>query len=255
MLFTIRSKNSEKLTAAPYRSLKKSSRQKNMSLSVTNRRISDPGWMSPSMQFSPTESSYVPIKMTKILPRLYLGSYDNANNGVEVWDNNITHVLSLIGAKQNFEVMRYLQVPMNDRGNTNLKEVLEKVSKFFEEGQQDGHNILVNCQCGQNRSATVVIALLMKNQKKNLSVLMKDQKKNLYNIHKELKRKRPIVQINVNYAKQLIELEKEILGESSLPSDWMERETFDSATGEVTYKHENMNTEQHRSLKLFYHEV
>jgi len=189
---------------------------------------------------TPSYSSYVPTPMTKVLPHLYLGSYDNATNELELFRKNITHILSLIGSRNTVEIEHYKQVPMNDYGRTDLKEVLEKVTKFVKEGQQDGHNLLIHCQSGQNRSASVVIALQIINQKKTL-----------YEAHKELKRIRPIVQINVEYAKQLIALEKEILGKSSLPPDWMEREKFDTKTGVVTYKYENLNTIEHRSLKYF----
>jgi len=189
---------------------------------------------------SPSYSSYVPTPMTKVLPHLYLGSYDNATNEQELFEKNITHILSLIGPRNTLEIKHYKKVPMNDYGRTDLKEVLEKVTNFVEEGQQDGHNLLIHCQSGQNRSATVVIALQMIYQKKTL-----------YEAHKELKRIRPIVHINVEYAKQLIALEKEILGKSSLPPNWMERRKLDTEAGVVTYMYENLSTIDHRSLQLF----
>jgi len=126
---------------------------------------------------------------------------------------------------------------MNDYGNTDLKSVLKEVFEFMEEGQTNGKSLLVHCQSGQNRSATIVIAFLMKSYRKTL-----------YLSHKELKDLRPIVQINVKYAKQLLALEKELLNVNSLPSDWMERSTIDEVTCEVRYKHENITLTQHDVL-------
>jgi len=201
--------------------------------------------VTPSLKSTTTESSscYVPIPMTKVLPHLYLGTYDDANDELQLSANKITHILSLIGRKNILKTRQYKQVPMHDYGRTNLKEVLEKVTKFVEEGQQDGHNLLIHCYGGQNRSATVVIALQIINQRKTL-----------YNAHMELKRIRPIVQINVDYARQLVALEKKILGRSSLPHDWMEIDKVEAGTGFVTYKYENLNPIWHRPLAFFLNE-
>jgi len=159
--------------------------------------------------------------MTKVLPHLYLGSDYNANDKLELSTKSITHILSLIGRSSNsVEVPHYKQVPMDDRGRSDLKKVLEEVTNFVNEGQQDCHSLLIHCHIGQNRSATVVIALQIINQRKTL-----------YEAHEELKRIRPLVQINVGYAKQLIALEKEILGKNSVPPDWMERELKRLFTG------------------------
>jgi len=189
---------------------------------------------------SSSYSSYAPLAMTEVLPHLYLGSYDNANNEFELRAKGITHILSLIGAQTRVhwaEVKREC-VPMNDFGKTSLKDVIEKVYEFIERGQKDGNNLLVHCKIGQNRSAAVVIAFLMMSHKKSL-----------YRAHKELKTLRPLVQINVGYAKQLLELERELFnGDNSLPADWMEPDDYDLIAGDVNYKHEHLTSSQHRLL-------
>jgi len=187
--------------------------------------------------YSPSYSSFVPIPMTKILPHLWLGSYENASNEAELREAGISHIISLIGHKTSAGFVQHEHIPMNDYGRTDLKEVLEKVSKFAMKGQQDSKNVLVHCHLGQNRSPTVVIALLMKNEKKTL-----------YYAHKWVKERRPLVQIHPAYAKQLLALEKEIFGKNSLPPEWMENGGFDMTTGEIKFKYENMNSEQHRSV-------
>jgi len=174
--------------------------------------------------------SYFPVPMTKILPHLYLGSYDDAINENQLKAKRITHVLSLIGKQSSVDFVQHKHSPMHDYGITDLNEVLAKVSKFMKLGQLGGNNILVHCKSGQNRSATVVIAYLMVNTKRTL-----------YRAHKMVKNLRPLIQINRRYAKQLLTLEKEIFGKNSLPRDWMELEVVDMSTGDVSYKYENLS--------------
>jgi len=181
--------------------------------------------------------SYFPVPMTKILPHLYLGSYDDAINENHLKAKRITHILSLIGKQSSVDFVQHKHSPMHDYGISDLKEVLTKVSKFMKLGQEDGNNVLVHCKCGQNRSATVVIAYLMLNTKRTL-----------YRAHKMVKKLRPLIQINRRYAKQLLTLEKEIFGKNSLPCDWMELEEVDMATGDVSYKHENLSPGKYRLM-------
>jgi len=190
---------------------------------------------SPSSTSESVIYTWEPIPMTKILPCLYIGSYDNAMDEADLKAKGITHILSLFGKSWSVDFAKQEVIPMHDLGRTNLKVVLAKASKFMKQGQQDGSRILVHCQSGQNRSATVVIAYQMIYQHWTL-----------YRAHKTVKRLRPLVQINVGYAKQLLALEKEIFGKNSLPCDWMERGEVNISTGEVIYKHENMNSVQHR---------
>jgi len=178
-----------------------------------------------------------PVPMTKILPHLYLGSYDDAINENQLKAKRITHILSLIGKQSSVDFVQHKHSPMHDHGITDLKEVLAKVSKFMKRGQEDGNNILVHCKSGQNRSATVVIAYLMVNTKRTL-----------YRAHKMVKNLRPLTQINRRYAKQLLTLEKEIFGKNSLPCDWMELEVVDMSTGDVSYKYENLSPGKYRLM-------
>jgi len=175
-----------------------------------------------------TTDTYFPLPMTRILPNLYLGSYDNAIDGPRLKAKRITHIISLIGKRPPLDFVQVESIPMHDRGRSDLKRVLEKVSKFVKLEQEEGNSILIHCLSGQNRSATVVIAILMINERKTL-----------HRAYKMVKTLRPIVQINEGYAKQLLALEKDLFGKNTLPSDWMERGQIDMATGEVNYKYEN----------------
>jgi len=183
-------------------------------------------------------STYAPYLMTQIHEHLYLGNIDDALNEEELKAKGITHILSVTQGKSRVSFVKHEQIVMNDRGDTDLERVLEKAIPFIEEGQEDGNTILVHCKVGQNRSATVLIAYLMKRHGKNL-----------YEAHKEVKTKRPLVQINRGYAQKLLELEKEIYGKNSLPEDWMVQEPVNMKTYEVKFRWASVTSTVHRQLE------
>jgi len=183
-------------------------------------------------------STYAPYPMTQIRERLYLGNIDDAFNEEELKAKGITHILSVTQGKSRVSFVKHEQIVMNDRGDTDLERVLAKAIPFIEEGQEDGNTILVHCKAGQNRSATVVIAYLMKRHGKNL-----------YEAHKEVKTKRPLVQINRGYAQKLLELEKEIYDKNSLPEDWMVQEPVNMKTYEVKFRWASVTSTVHRQLE------
>jgi len=183
-------------------------------------------------------STYAPILMAQIRERLYLGNIDDALNEEELKANGITHILSVTQAKSSVAFVKHEHIVMHDKGHTEIGKVLETAIPFIEEGQENGNTILVHCKAGQNRSATVLIAYLMKKHGKNL-----------YEAHKEVKTKRPLVQINRGYAEQLLKLEKEIYGKNSLPEDWMVQEPVNMKTYEVKFRWASMTSTAHRQFE------
>jgi len=177
-----------------------------------------------------TVRSYSIVPMTKVHSNLYIGNWENANDEAELKSKGITHILSVISHQSSVEWVERKQRVMHDKGRSNIEEVLDEVFEFMEEGQKGNNNLLVHCQLGQNRSAVVIIGFLMRKEKKTL-----------HRAHRELRKLRPIVQVNVDYAKQLLELELKLFGKNTIPLNWMERE-YDEAANDVFYKHENLTT-------------
>merc|ERR1719317_748711 len=77
---------------------------------------------------------------------------------------------------------------------------------------------------GQNRSATVVLGILLRSQSYRL-----DEARRM------IQKKRPVVQINKQYAKQLAEMEREIFGRISVPNNWMSIKSIDMETGDIAF--------------------
>lgn len=70
---------------------------------------------------------------------------------------------------------------------------------LVEEAQQEGKGVLIHCQAGVSRSATVVIAYLMKHTLMTVG-----------DAYKFVKGKRPIISPNLNFMGQLLEFESDL---------------------------------------------
>merc|ERR1719233_2678366 len=106
---------------------------------------------------------------------------------------------------------------------------------FIIESQKVFNKLFVHSQSGQNRSATLVIAILMK---------LKYEAKTLIDAYSMVKQKRPIVQIVEKYAKQLSDLESELFGTTTMPPNWMRIESYCMDTGKVVFQGERLGLER-----------
>nr|XP_023650887.1 dual specificity protein phosphatase 10-like [Paramormyrops kingsleyae] len=69
----------------------------------------------------------------------------------------------------------------------------------FEEAHQRGRGVLVHCQAGVSRSATIVIAYLMKHTRMTMM-----------DAYKYVRGRRPVVSPNLNFMGQLLEFERDL---------------------------------------------
>lgn len=101
--------------------------------------------------------------IAKILDHLYLGSLF-ATHPATIEKHNIRHIISL-GAKpcKNQESALFFDVSDNVHEVNKMKaEILPISYSFIDAAIQRGENVLVHCQAGKSRSATVVIYYLMR---------------------------------------------------------------------------------------------
>jgi len=104
-------------------------------------------------------------EMSKILPGLYLGRLDNAQNDNDMMANCITHVLSVhepVKQKlQKFKSYEYFEVNVKDEENACISKYFSKTNDFIHEARMKNGNVLIHCLAGVSRAPTIVLAYLM----------------------------------------------------------------------------------------------
>uniref|UniRef100_H3ARA7 Dual specificity phosphatase 10 n=1 Tax=Latimeria chalumnae TaxID=7897 RepID=H3ARA7_LATCH len=142
-------------------------------------------------------------ELSPILPFLFLGNEKDAQD-LEIMKNlnigyvvNVTTHLPLYHAETGS--VRYKRLPATDNSKQNLHQYFEEAFEFIEEAHQSGKGVLIHCQAGVSRSATIVIAYLMKHTLMTMA-----------DAYKFVKGKRPIISPNLNFMGQLLEFEMDL---------------------------------------------
>jgi predicted protein tyrosine phosphatase len=114
-------------------------------------------------------SSYSFFNATCITPSIYLGSYSDALCAEILLEHGITHVLniseecpiseSLLAHHDTIEIM---QVPIKDHSDEPIHEHFKDCIEFIHGAVSRGEKILIHCRMGVSRSATIVLAYLMR---------------------------------------------------------------------------------------------
>jgi len=156
-----------------------------------------------SVTLSPIPSpddSYI-FKFSEIKAGLYLSGEAPVSNfellkryNINIIINVTTHVKNLF--PEDFE---YHNIPIKDVGDVNIKQFFLQTYEIIEKAKKEGKNVLVHCQAGISRSATIVIAYLIK--KENMS---------LVDALSYVSSKRNCVCPNFGFYVQLLSYEKEL---------------------------------------------
>ncbi|GAM23686.1 hypothetical protein SAMD00019534_068610 [Acytostelium subglobosum LB1] len=133
--------------------------------------------------------------------RLYIGSQDAAFNREELSHNSITMILNVgFGIQNAFTAdpsITYLSVDILDDIDQNIVDCLPPCFKFLDEAITRDTGVLVHCNAGVSRSATVLIAFLIRRLRQPLSIC-----------HSIVKSARKQVQPNQGFMKQLANYER-----------------------------------------------
>nr|BAK52368.1 mitogen-activated protein kinase phosphatase [Dugesia japonica] len=142
-------------------------------------------------------------KASLVLPFLYLGNELDALNSTFLTNNKITHVLNVTIKASFLDEIKFKSKRINctDNNVQDLIQFFPDAFKFIELARQSNGKILVHCQAGISRSATIVIAYLMSHCS-NLD---------LNNAHQWVKRRRTIISPNFNFMGQLVQFENDLI--------------------------------------------
>lgn len=154
--------------------------------------------------------------LSEIMPCLYIGNERDASDLDLLRHHGIDHILNVTSQLPlHFEGkgINYLRLPALDNGSQNLQQYFHNALQFIEEADKKGGKVLVHCQAGVSRSATVAIAYVMKTLRLNM-----------LEAFRFVKAKRPIVAPNFNFMGQLLQFESTLNNCKSSSKDELKQE-------------------------------
>ncbi|XP_029449012.1 dual specificity protein phosphatase 10 [Rhinatrema bivittatum] len=154
-------------------------------------------------QSIPTTPDIENAQLTPILPFLFLGNEHDAQDLEKMQRMNIGYIVNVTTHLPLYHyekgIFSYKRLPATDSNKQNLRQYFEEAFEFIEEAHQCGKGLLIHCQAGVSRSATIVIAYLMKHTRMTMT-----------DAYKFVKGKRPIISPNLNFMGQLLEFEEDL---------------------------------------------
>uniref|UniRef100_UPI00398E3965 dual specificity protein phosphatase 10 isoform X2 n=1 Tax=Pristiophorus japonicus TaxID=55135 RepID=UPI00398E3965 len=154
-------------------------------------------------QSIPTTPDIENAELTPILPFLFLGNEQDAQDIEKMQRMNIGYIINVTTHLPLYHyekgIFHYKRLPATDSNKQNLRQYFEEAFEFIEEAHQCGKGLLIHCQAGVSRSATIVIAYLMKHTRMTMT-----------DAYKFVKGKRPIISPNLNFMGQLLEFEEDL---------------------------------------------
>jgi hypothetical protein len=139
------------------------------------------------------------FEISEIIPGVYISDFSAACETEKLKDLGITHIVTVLaGVSEMYpDKFKYYTIDICDRKYADLTPYFDPCSEFIDEAIKNGGKVLVHCQRGASRSATIVAAYLI--SKKDYTC---DKAINL------MKERRTCVNPNDGFVQQLSEYEE-----------------------------------------------
>lgn len=137
----------------------------------------------------------------EILPFMYLGNFKDASNLELLHRLGITSLMNVSTKCKNLfeDQFSYMNIPVDDNPNADLAAWFPESNAFIDTVRENHGKVLVHCQAGVSRSATICLAYLMYTAKVGLETAFE-----------HIKSRRSVISPNLNFMRQLENYEKEI---------------------------------------------
>jgi protein-tyrosine phosphatase len=132
--------------------------------------------------------------ISKITDNIYLSDMPTASNKEKLKEDGITHILCVILGMDPLypDDFTYKNIHIRDVAHQDISEYLDECVEFIEDVVKENGKVLVHCSYGVSRSASMVLAYLIKNG------MSYDE------AYKLVKSKRDIIEPNPGFKKQLL---------------------------------------------------
>ena len=147
-------------------------------------------------------------RVSAISEDLWLGARPRPDHLPWLQDHGITHVVSCLEGPDDVAFLtphvETLFLPLRDVIHEDIARTFPEFFAFVDEARRDPRaRLLVHCEVGVSRSASLVIALRMRAERERF-----------LEAFEAVRRRRPKILPNIGFAAQLQRLERELLGEA-----------------------------------------
>ena len=109
---------------------------------------------------------YLPqfANMNRVMPNLYIGDLSTACDTKYLAEHGITHIVTVVTGVQALHqnMFQYLLLDLRDQPSESINRHFDQCSDFIAHAIRSGGRVLVHCMCGISRSATLIIAYLIR---------------------------------------------------------------------------------------------
>ena len=150
-------------------------------------------------------------QINEIIPNLYISNWEQSDNPNVLKSKNIKAIITLETMDKSNNILDFykkngidhMYIYIKDTPDMNIFEHFDETYDFINKHISNGDNVLVHCRAGVSRSAAIIINYLVRKTYETNKVEICPCKL-LNNILEYVKQKRPVVNPNNGFMKQLL---------------------------------------------------